>query len=262
MIVFDREPFKVIYEGLRYLLLEEAARVDVGEWQSLDISDKPLMVTRELMDVSLVIPVGIDQLPLQFEIQPNLPWAEDHFQERVSGYPMNPGEEYKNWPWYRGNVPQHQVIGEKFSHTYMERIWPKYAGMEGVGEYGLAPWMGIRYPYGDLDDLVQMLIHHPQTRQGYLPIWFPEDTGAVHGERVPCSLGYHFVRRNEKLHCTYYIRSCDFVRHFRDDVYLAARLLQWVSHRVKVHPGRLTMHMVSLHIFEGDRAKLERERLE
>src|SRR5262245_46759464 len=267
MIVFDREPFRVIYEGLRYLLLEEADRVDVGEWQSLDITDKPLMVTRELMDVSIVVPISLDALPLQLELQPNLPWAEDHFQERVGGYPLNPGEEYKNWPWYKGNVPTHQTVGgEKFSHTYMERMWPKYANRDLSDNHTwtpddeLLPWIGIRYPYGDLDDLVAQLQKAPLTRQAYLPIWFPEDTGAVHGERVPCSLGYHFVQRRGRLHCTYYIRSCDFVRHFRDDVYLSGRLLQWVAAKCGVRPGNLTMHIVSLHIFEGDRQKLETER--
>jgi hypothetical protein len=259
MIVFDREPFPVIYDGLRYLLLEEATRVDVGEWQSMDIKDKPLMITHELMDVSLVISVGLDPLPLQFDISPNLPWAEDHFWERVSGFPLNPGEEYQNWPWYKGNVPAHQGVEGKFSHTYMERMWPKYAGIDDHYNMGEAPRKGIRYKYGDLNNVLELLVKSPLTRQAYLPIWFPEDTGAVHGERVPCSLGYHFIRRNDKLHCTYYIRSCDFVRHFRDDLYLAARLLQWVAWHVGIAPGQLTMHIVSLHIFEGDRKKLERE---
>ena len=34
------------------------------------------------------------------ETKADLPWAEDHFQERVFGHPRNPGQEYKNWPYY------------------------------------------------------------------------------------------------------------------------------------------------------------------
>jgi hypothetical protein len=62
------------------------------------------------------------------------------------------------------------------------------------------------------------MVREPFTRQAFLPIWYPEDTGSVHGERVPCTIGYHFIRRGDWVHVVYYIRSCDFFRHFRDDI--------------------------------------------
>jgi thymidylate synthase len=138
--------------------------------------------------------------------------------------------------------------------------------MERVpGRHSRNPMTGIRYPYGDLDDVVSLLAREPYTRQAYLPVWFPEDTGAVHGERVPCTLGYHFILRDNQLHTFYPLRSCDFLRHFRNDVYFAVRLTQWVRDQVLmtcpksnevywtgVTPGNLTMQIVSLHIFEGD----------
>jgi thymidylate synthase len=94
----------------------------------------------------------------------------------------------------------------------------------------------------------------------------------VHGERVPCSLGYHFIIRDNDLHVAYFIRSCDFYRHFRDDIYLTCRLAQWVLGQCKLHAededmkfwaqvgvGTIHMHMTSLHCFRGDLPKLERE---
>ena len=122
---------------------------------------------------------------------------------------------------------------------------------------------GIRFTYGDLQDVVELLQMSPLTRQAYLPVWFPEDTGAHHGERVPCTLGYHFIIRGGALHIIYYIRSCDFLRHFRDDVYMAARLALWVYDRVgaALKMGNLTMHITSLHVFEADMPVL-RSRLE
>lgn len=62
------------------------------------------------------------------------------------------------------------------------------------------------------------------------------------------------------------MRSCDFVRHFRDDVYLTIRLLIWVLNMCQlrdpktwkmVTPGTFTMHITSLHMFESDRKALE-----
>lgn len=261
-------------EGLGRTLLHEGSEVDTGHWQSLE--GVPHTQTRELQNVAIEYRIPYSQPQLAAEVHPNMPWAEDHFLERVSGEPLNPGEQFRNWPWYRGGVEDHKQTGQ-FSHTYMERYWPKKAKqvydrpprnkLEEIQLY--TPYMeGIRYPYGDLNDVVALLAKHPGTRQAYLPVWFPEDTGAVHGERVPCSIGYHFLWRGKELHCNYYMRSCDFLRYLRDDIYLTCRLVQWVckelSNFEKIGenapiPGELTMLIGSLHVFEGDMPKMKRE---
>jgi len=213
---------------------------DVGEWQAFRGGDLPHFKTWEVEDVDLTFDVPPDMKSLQDIMKPNLPWAEDHFQERVFGQPLNPGEEYKNWPWYNQGVEDHKLQG-KFSHTYMERYWPDPRSV------------------GNLSDLVDLLINRPYTRQAYLPVWFPEDTGSVGGIRVPCSLGYHFMRRGDKLKVVYYMRSCDWFRYFRDDMYLTARLLQWVAERTLTVPGRMIVHISSLHVFLNEKGRLEKE---
>lgn len=260
--------------------LLEAPEVKVPEWQSLDVSDKPMGITHELESVVIQCPVPEDLDDL--EIDPgwgvNLPWAEEHFLERVSGTPYNPPPSAANWPYAQKGHEDH-TKGEKFSHTYPERMWPKYADYERMMKW---PRAGIRFNYGDLGDVVRQLHNSPMTRQAYLPIWFPEDTGVVHGERVPCSLGYHFRIRRGRLCTTYFIRSVDFIRHFPDDVYMAMRLGQWVRDQLipdnddrgptkasleflewsgldTLMMGNLTMHMVSLHVFGGDMPKMRRE---
>lgn len=238
-----------IIAELHYKLLERGDPVDTGHWQAM--KDVPMTKTIELLNVSIssLIPPG--KGGAVWEVDPNMPWAEDHFQERVGGNPTNPGDQYYNWPFWRGG---HRDENEQFSHTYQERIWPRKAG-PSIG-WDTEEMQGIRYRYGDLDDVISLLNEEPFTRQAWLPIWFPEDTGAHHGERVPCSLGYHFIIRRKKLHVMYAIRSVDFLRHFRDDIYMAMRLGQEVrqrlAHRDWLEMGMLTMHMVSLHVFEGD----------
>lgn len=246
--------------------LSTAPNVDVGEWQATD-AVALANTTLELEDVSLVIPINPTPVEWAAAVQPNMPWSEEHFQERVSGIPHNPPPSHVRWPYAQRNNDQHREE-EKFSHTYPERFWPrmdldsKLQDMEGELSYGfLSPRHGIRFEYGDLDDLVSLLKNRPLTRQAYLPIWFPEDLHAanVRGQRVPCSLGYHFLKREGRLKITYYIRSCDFRRHFRDDVYMAGRLCQWVADRVGAVPGNLVMHISSLHIFAHERSWIERE---
>jgi hypothetical protein len=268
----DNEPFQTKLEDLRLMFLKRAEVVDVGEWHSQPI-DNPLLVTRELQNTVIVLRPPARVEDLQAEVRPNLPWAEDHFQERVCGKPLNPPPSNEWWPFAQAGNEKHKT-GSYFSHTYPERMWPRHAGdgmrlmtdepdwdaitrnREAAGKVN----RGIRYDYGDLAGVVEQLRDNPDTRQAYLPIWFPEDTGVHHGERVPCTLGYHFLIRRGLLYCNYYIRSCDFVRHFKDDVYMAGRLMQWMVGQLSPEPvklGDMTMFISSFHIFEGDVPKLK-----
>lgn len=267
--------FQAVHKLMGLRLREEGKTVHVGEWQSIKDDKMPQSTTVELRNVVFSMPIPRTEKDLIYYVKPNLPFAEAQFQDRVSGEPLNPPPSDKLWPWAH-HLDDDKPQG-KYSHTYPERFWPKVAGpvphrvapLEGPTSQRQIH--GIRYPYGDLGDLVSLLSRSPYTRQAYLPVWFPEDTGAVHGERVPCSLGYHFLLREGKLHVTYFIRSVDFFRHFPDDVYMAARLGQWVLQKLKdqewneqmagtwetVKPGDLTMHIGSLHVFEAERKRLE-----
>lgn len=233
-----------------------------GKWQQLDISSSDAHATYELLNSTIWYQMPKTQTKAVRYINPNLPWAESHFLERVGGEPVNPGVEHQNWPFHAGQVTLHQN-GGKYDHNYMERIWP--TGLKD--HFSAFPdkfWHGYRFPLGDLDDVVTQLGTDPGTRQAYLPIWFPEDTGATKGQRVPCTLGYHFIIRDETLHMQYNMRSCEIYRHFTNDVYMAVRLCQWVAdrlyndHELDIGLGQLTMNIVSMHGFVGDTEHIER----
>jgi hypothetical protein len=263
-------------------LLNFGDNVDTGRWQGVPTAGKPDLITREVTSWGMSVPVrwhGSQEETLDYlrdSIEPNLPWADDHFAERVSRNPTNPGEEYYNWPWWHNQAGAFAAEDSRiFTHTYQERFWPRWAGDSAhFRDNEMVPMKGLRYNYGDLDDLVNLLHRDPYTRQAYLPIFFPEDTGAVHGGRIPCTLGYQFLLRDNLLHMWYFIRSCDYVRHFRDDIYLACRLLLWVLDQLQgkeqisneqslvathsdwvwseVDPGYLNMLVCSLHYHKGD----------
>jgi hypothetical protein len=272
-------PRQFPYEDLMQHLLDEGDSVDTGHWQAL--KNVPHTRTVELQNVVIEVPIQPTPGSWAAFCRPNLPWAEDHFTERVSGEPTNPGDEYKNWPWFNPEWTA-QDSEKKFSHTYQERFWPRWAGYDvergrrGPVGYKDGSLQGIRYRYGDLNDVLELLRREPYTRQAYLPIWFPEDTGAHHGERVPCTLGYHFMLRDNKLHCFYPMRSVDLVRYLRDDAYMAGRLVQWILNQLDersrgrdqapgdsewgiVQPGNLTMFMSSLHVFQDEVPALRRK---
>jgi thymidylate synthase len=245
-----------------------------GEVHAQDTSANPQAATFELMDVRIMIPVR-ELEEWRILTGPNLPWADEHFAERVGGAPLNPSPSHERWPFARAGNSQHTDEAKQFSHTYPERFWPKYAG-DYWSRYHM-PAHGIRYQYGDLQDLVAILAKNPMSRQAYLPIWFPEDLHAAGGmivpQRVPCTIGYHFMYRGGKLHCWYTMRSCDFIRYLRDDIYMAGRLMQWVcdqvNDRIDKEPGRMgeygmfepgTLHLTisSLHAFVADKWLLDK----
>jgi thymidylate synthase len=291
MIPLRSPSFRPLIALLRNELLTRSELVDSGTWQSVPTAGKPEMMTHELEDVVLEFPIGTEDLAYHRQhIEPNLPWADRHFElDRVCGEPRNPGLTWSEWP-YANKADSFRDADGQFNHSYAERYWPKYAGL-GVGVNDGVPterlkedakdpestiWgrtypiEGIRYRYGDLNDVVDLLFKNPGTRGAYLPVTFPEDTGIVHGGRTPCTIGYLFRMRGGRLHVFYDIRSCDFVRHFKDDVYLTIRLLLWVLDRLRekeiearrepsevpfwssIKPGRFLMHVGSLHIFRND----------
>jgi hypothetical protein len=233
-----------------------------GMWQGIDVSQNPQARMFEQLHVTLTAPLNQKDLSwYREEIEPNLPWADDHFEkERVSGHPFNPGTTWTSWPY--GHAAARALEGNRFNHTYAERFWPRWAGVTPGGLIPDEPpsgrLRGIRHPYGDLNDLVNLLVKQPGTRQAYVPVWFPED--GSHMDRKPCTLGYHFILRDGKFDVTYYIRSCDIYRHFRDDIYLCVRLLLWILDQtsfldrlwLRVKPGTLRMHITSLHCFVND----------
>lgn len=246
--------------------MHRAPSVRRGKWQGLDVSKRPEMVAYEICHYSMRVPLHTMNLEVyRHQIKPNLPWADDHFLERVCGQPLNPGVEWANWPWGK-NADKFRDVTGIFDHNYMERYWPKFAGrmIKTTPDVG-TPNVGIRYEYGDLDDVVEELLHDPTTRQAILPVFFPEDTGYRPGRRKPCSLHYHFMLNGDGLDIQYTLRSCDFVRHFRDDIYLTVRLLLWMLEHLrrkdktywdKIKPGLFVMHIANLHMFVNDRVQV------
>lgn len=266
--------FALACEQLSHRLRYKSHLVHSARWQGSDIASRPEMATHELTHTAFCVPLPHEDRDLYAaDIKPNMPWAEDHFQERVCGFPINPGVEWERWPYSRSAATFLDTNGQ-FNHNYMERYWPKLAGKahgpsDTAGEFERLldrdnvnrydPNRGIRYDYGDLGDVVKLLCDDPYTRQAYLPVWFPEDTGGG-SKRAPCTIGYHFLMRDGKLDINYHIRSCDFVRHFRDDLYLTVRLALWMLNACRlcssdwndVSPGLFIMQIGSLHIFRND----------
>jgi thymidylate synthase len=232
---------KQTIKTLRTNLLQNGKVVKTAKWQGKDNHPEFL----ELLHVSTIMPMSQTIVDMRNECQPMLPWADIHFEERVGGLPLNPPPSHKLW--LKGN--EDYMSGDKFSHSYPERFWSK------------SLHHGIRFPIGDLSDLIDLLKDQPDTRQAYLPIYFPEDiTAALIGERIPCTLGFHFIVRDGQLDLFYPMRSCDVIRHMHNDLYLANRLALYVKEQanLNVKLGNIHFAATSLHCFTVDRLAIEK----
>ena len=257
------------FEQIAHAMKSQSHLVVTEKWQAQEVNATMCEFLHYQFRMALTAGTDIDEW--QKLIEANYPWAEDHFKERVCGWPLNPGIEWSNWPW-ANKADESRSKNGMFNHNYMERFWPKFADAyhptttpqefeDWMTDVGQEPLMGLRHEYGDLGEMIQMLAEEPSTRQAYLPIWFPEDTSYANKGRKPCTLGYHFILRNGRLDITYHIRSCDFYRHFDDDVYMAVRLAIHVLQSCRlinpnvwnhVQLGELVMNITSLHMFLSD----------
>lgn len=169
------------------------------------------------------------------------PWADMEFEERVTDpFLRSPGGELsephflnpgKAWELRREVWTEYLHEG-KMAYTYNELIWNN----------------------DQVTKIINRLKEDPDSRQLWISLWNPDkDPDFLGGvSRVPCSLGYGLQVRDGKLNLHYVMRSCDFATHFRNDVYLAIRFLEWVAERTGYPVGSFTHTIFSLHVYNKD----------
>ncbi len=142
--------------------------------------------------------------------------------------------------------------------SYLKRldVWEPYRNSEGEFDYTYNERIRTQ-----LKQVLTELQKRPFTRQAVITIFNDRDYRGFGGKsRVPCSLTYQFLIRDDKIHCVYSMRSCDYFLHFKIDAALAWEMMRSISNdiRVKKHGqcqyglGTLTHIIGSLHAFRKD----------
>lgn len=218
-------------------LAEMGIVVRPATMQDKYIKGNPDYETRELQNYSYCL-LDAKSQDIPGVIQP---WADAEFEERVTdpwerdelGYPLhatylNPG---KAWE-LRKEVWTEYLHEGKMAYTYNELIWNN----------------------DQVTKIINRLKEDPDSRQLWISLWNPDkDPDFLGGiSRVPCSLGYGLQVRDGKLNLHYVMRSCDFATHFRNDVYLAIKFLEWVAEKTGYPVGSFTHTIFSLHVYNKD----------
>ncbi len=213
--------FSEAEEEIRRELAERSISVMPETMQDKVVGENEDYLTKEIQNFSYTV-----TQPNLADLHPTQPWADLEFAERVGRQRVNPGEAWKA----RADVWTEFLEADgRFSYTYPERI-------------------------GDqLEEVIGELAEHPHSRQLYVAIFDgiidPPRRGI---RRVPCSLGYYFLWRQNRLDITYAMRSCDFAVHWSNDVYLARCIQEYVARESGLEPGFFTQIVYSLHIYNKD----------
>lgn len=172
------------------------------------------------------------------------PWANAEFLERIA----DPWDRHENGQADKFSIPEFLNPGEAWKHR--PEVWTEYLH-EGKMAY---TYNELIWNNDQVTKIINRLMEDPDSRQLWLSLWNPDkDPDFLGGvSRVPCSLGYGLQVREGKLNLHYVMRSCDFATHFRNDVYLAIRFLEWVSQKTGIPVGSFTHTIFSLHVYNKD----------
>ena len=204
--------------------------------QNKNIEGLDEYITKEIINYSYCL-LSLDKDKYLFPDERSRIWVDSEFKERVNGNNVNPGEAYKIRPdvWEQFLVIKRDDVRgnrKEFDYTYNERIRPRIY----------------------LSKIIEELQRNPDTRQAVLSIWDRSDVNGIGGKvRVPCSIYYQFLIRDNQLHIIYNQRSADVITHFGNDVCLAWYLKEYVrGFLTGVEPGYLYHNIASLHSYKKD----------
>lgn len=174
------------------------------------------------------------------------PWADAEFKERVT----DPWERYPDGEPLLESISLPNFINPGEAWKLREEIWSEYMH-DGKLAY---TYNELLWNNDQLTKIMNRLKEDPDSRQLWISLWNPDkDPDFLGGvSRVPCSLGYGLQVRDGKLNLHYVMRSCDFVTHFRNDVYLAIKFLEWVAEKTGYPVGDFTHTMFSCHVYNKD----------
>lgn len=193
--------------------------------QDKNVASDPNYWTKEYQNMVYAV-----AKPRLEDLNPNQPWADAEFQERLMFAGTAGPNRAEAWQ-LRPEV--WEEFAKDFSYTYGER-------------YHYSMW-----------EIENELKVHPDSRQLFFSVWnVMIDPYKLGKRRVPCSIGYWFANRDGKLMMTYLQRSADIITHLENDQFLSHKLQRHIAERAGLEVGRFTHWIGSLHAYKKDLADI------
>lgn len=103
--------------------------------------------------------------------------------------------------------------------------------------------------------IVDVLKKDPDSRRAVVPIYGKEDAG-LDSKDIPCTIGFQFLIRNNKLDMIVNMRSNDIFLGFPYDTFNFTMWQEYVACKLNLEIGTYTHIANSLHFYEKDREKI------
>lgn len=224
-------------EEIKRDLAEMGILVKPASMQDKIIKGDPNYETQELQNYCYtILNANSRDIP-----NPSQPWADAEFEERIHN------------PWGKGDIPNFINPGEAWK--LRPEVWTEFIQDDGTMAYTYNERL---WQNDQITRVIDRLKEDPDSRQLWISLWNPNiDPSHLGGiSRVPCSLGYNIQIREGKLNLHYVMRSCDFATHFRNDIYLAIKLMEYLSEKTGYPSGDFTHTIFSLHVYRKDIANV------
>lgn len=228
--VYDNVEFAI--DELRRNVSELGTEVKLKTYQNVVVKDDPDFITKELVGESFKLTENVTSEDILNYIDKTRgnkwkSFCEVEFQERVGDKHINPGESYK----------------------YVGDYWTKFFNKTGKHDYNYNERIKPQ-----LDLIIEELKRDLGTRRAVLSIW---DNGQDPGNslremRVPCSLYYQFLIRNNKLHIIYTMRSSDVMQLLDIDIFMVLKLREYIADKLGIECGTASFFIGSLHAYTKD----------
>jgi len=191
--------------------------------QNKIVKDDENFSTKEVQNYSFTILNTADKDEIVGDC---LDWCRAEFMERVDKHFVNPGSAWQ----LRKNVWKDFLNEEgKFCYTYSERM----------------------NCFEQIDRVIAELSRNRDTRQAIIHVHYPHDAKSFQRIRIPCSVYYQLMFRRGKLDIIYNMRSSDFDTHFKNDIWQACALRDYIAARIGEEPGLFMMNVGSLHRYKN-----------
>lgn len=175
--------------------------------------------TREILNVTLEITNGLDNILVDYVRNVNHKFMIAEWLWVQAGL-----EEVSILASYNSVMKNFSDDGEILSGAYGPRLLPQI-------------------PY------IIRSLKKPDSRQAVATIWTPSPNDS---RDIPCTISLQWLVRSEKLHCTVNMRSSDVWLGIPYDFFTFSQITNYISSRVGVPVGSVTMNLASSHLYESN----------
>lgn len=111
--------------------------------------------------------------------------------------------------------------------------------------------------YNQFETVARRLSADPYSRQTVVMIWNPKYDTQDAKKDYPCTVMYHFMLRNARLHMEVVMRSNDVILGLGYDAFQHSRVQVAMASCLGAELGEYRHHVMSLHLYERDLKKVE-----